>query len=305
MLRSFTTLCLAVFLCTLAGPAGAADWYRFRGPSGDGHADVTGLPLQWSNTQNVSWKQTIPGQGWSSPVVSDGRIFLTAAVPLGDGDQPDYSLRLLSLDARSGKELGSCEIFVQDGKTAPKIHQKNSHASPTPIIEGDRVYVHFGHQGTACLTLDGDIMWKRSDLKYNPVHGNGGSPVLVDDALIFSCDGGDNPFVVALDKANGETIWKTPRVTDSSRKFSFTTPLPIEVNGRMQVVSPGSGAVCSFDVVTGKELWRGDYGDGYSVIPKPVFAHGLVFVCSGYNRQVLYAIRPDGSGNVTDTHVEG
>lgn len=303
MFRPAVALSLLVILLSFAAHTDAEDWYRFRGPGGDGHADVTGLPLEWSSSQNVTWKQAIPGQGWSSPVVSNGRIYLTAAVPLGEDDKPDYSLCLLWFDAKAGKELGKVEVFLQDGRTAPRVHQKNSHASPTPIIEGDRVYVHFGHQGTACLTLDGKIVWKRSDIKYNPVHGNGGSPVIVDQALIFSCDGGDDPFVVALNKANGETIWKTPRITDSNRKFSFTTPLPIEVNGRTQVISPGSGAVCSFDAETGKELWRVDYGDGYSVIPKPIFAHGMVFVCSGYGRPVLYAIRPDGSGDVTDTHV--
>ncbi|MBP85277.1 MAG: serine/threonine protein kinase [Planctomycetaceae bacterium] len=303
MLRTAVALCLFILAASCVAPTDAAEWYRFRGPSGDGHVDAVGLPLQWSSTQNVTWKQAIPGQGWSSPVVSNGRIYLTAAVPLNESAKPDYSLRLLSFEAKTGKEIASVEIFQQDASSAPRIHQKNSHASPTPIIEGDRVYVHFGHQGTACVTLDGKSVWKNRDLTYKPVHGNGGSPVIVDDALIFSCDGATDPFVVALNKNNGEIIWKTPRITNAERNFSFATPLPIEVNGRIQVVSPGSGAVCSFDVVTGEELWRVDYGQGYSVIPKPVYAHGLVFVCSGWSTPVLYAIRPDGSRDVTKTHV--
>lgn len=300
----FSTLgCLILVGMSASQVVEAADWYRFRGPNGNGHAAAIGLPVRWSSTKNVTWKQVVPGEGWSSPVVANGRIYLTAAVPLSQSSKPDYSLRLLVLDAKSGKELNSVEVFLQDGKTAPRIHKKNSHASPTPVLEGDRVYVHFGHQGTACLTQAGEMVWKNRDLTYSPVHGNGGSPVIVRDALIFSCDGGSDPFVVALNKNDGEVLWKTPRETDASKRFSFSTPLVIEIGGKTQVVSPGSGAVCAFDPVSGNELWRVDYGEGYSVIPKPVFAHGLVFVCSGYNRPVLFAIRPGGQGDVTDTHV--
>jgi len=163
--------------------------------------------------------------------------------------------------------------------------------------------VHFGHQGTACLTQTGEIVWQNRELNYQPVHGNGGSPVIIGDALVFSCDGGKDPFVAALGKDNGELLWKTPRETDASRRFSFSTPLVIEVDGNKQVVSPGSGAVCAFDPIDGKELWRVTYGEGYSVIPKPVYAHGMVYVCSGYGRPILFAIRTGGAGDVTDSHV--
>jgi outer membrane protein assembly factor BamB len=280
----------------------AAEWTQFRGPEGNGHATATGVPLEWSDSLNVTWKQPVPGEGWSSPVVSDGTIYLTAAIPV-DGAGGDLSLRLLSLSAKTGEQLSSIEIFRQDGATAPKIHSKNSHASPTPIIEGDRVYVHFGHQGTACVSREGKVLWQTQELAYAPVHGNGGTPIVVDDLLVFSCDGRDDPFVVGLDKATGEVRWKTPRKSDVSRKFSFTTPILINVEGERQLISPGSGEVSALDPLTGEELWRVDYGDGYSVIPKPVFANGLVFVCTGYNRPNLLAIRPDGRGDVTETHV--
>ncbi|MBC8351422.1 MAG: PQQ-like beta-propeller repeat protein [Planctomycetes bacterium] len=280
----------------------AAEWTQFRGPDGNGHATATGIPIEWSDTVNVAWKEAILGEGWSSPVVSDGTIYLTAAVP-DAGDSRDYSLQLMSFDAKSGKQRASVELFRQDAATDAKIHSKNSHASPTPIIEGDRIYVHFGHQGTACVTRDNEVLWKTRELAYAPVHGNGGTPIVVDDLLIFSCDGREDPFVAAIDKTTGEVRWKTSRKSEVSRKFSFTTPILINVEGERQLISPGSGEVSALDPKTGEELWRVDYGDGYSVIPKPVFARGLVFVCTGYGRPNLLAIRPDGRGEVTETHV--
>jgi len=284
-----------------AEPSSALEWIAFRGPGGDGHASVSGLPTEWSDSKNVVWRHSVPGQGWSSPVVSQGTIYLTAAVP-SDAAASDFSLRLLAFSGATGELLHDVAVFEQRGEAAPKIHKKNSHASPTPLIHGNRIYVHFGHQGTACVDTDGKILWRNRSLAYKPVHGNGGSPILVDDALIFSCDGGSDPFIVALDADTGAVRWKTDRQTDADRKFSFSTPTLITVNGRRQVISPGSNVVCAFDPVDGTEIWRLRY-DGYSVIPKPVFAHGLVFVCTGYNRPSLLAIRPDGAGDVTDTHL--
>ncbi len=296
-----TLVSLACGLFLAAGASAAQDWPEFRGPTGQGHAGSKSLPLQWNASQNVAWKQAIPGRGWSSPVLVNGRLYLTSAVGEG-GDQP-MSLRALCLDEASGKILWDVAVFGQEQASAPRIHSKNSHASPTPIVADGRVYVHFGHQGTACLDLDGKIIWKNSDLSYSPVHGNGGSPILVGNKLVFSCDGGSDPFVVALDKATGRVIWKTPRVTHAKKTFSFSTPLLITVNGRPQIISPGSGAVCAFDPETGKEIWRARYGEGYSVIPRPVLGHGMIFIGTGYDTPVVMAIRVDGTGDVTDTHV--
>jgi len=165
------------------------------------------------------------------------------------------------------------------------------------------VWVHYGPYGTACLSTAGKILWRNNEFNYPPVHGNGGSPAIAGNALIFSCDGAENPFVVALDKASGKPLWKVPRVSDAKRKFSFSTPLVITVNGRSQVITPGSVVVNALDPETGKEIWRVRYAEGYSVIPRPVFAHGLIYITTGYGRPVLMAIRPDGKGDVTDTHV--
>jgi outer membrane protein assembly factor BamB len=297
-------LALAVSGAALLAPspapaAGANDWPEFRGPTGQGTLKTDALPLSWDGTKNVAWKQEVPGGGWSSPVLVAGRVYLTAAVPEGG----DVSLRALCLDAGTGKVLWNKEALRQDS-TGRRIHNKNSHASPTPIVHGKRLYVHFGHRGTACLDLDGKVLWTNTSLRYEPVHGNGGSPALVDGRLVFSCDGGDERFVVALDADTGKQLWRTARSVESDRGFSFSTPLVIAVGGKKQVISPGSDMVGAYDPATGKELWRVRYAGGYSVIPRPVFAHGLVFVCTGFPLPSLLAIRPDGAGDVTDTHVK-
>jgi outer membrane protein assembly factor BamB len=280
----------------------ADDWPEFRGPTGQGLVLAGDLPVEWSTTKNVAWKQAIPGKGWSSPIVVKGRIYLTTAVPTGTSQSADQSLRALCLDATSGKTLWNQEVFKQNGATAPRIHAKNSHASPTPLCDGERLYVHFGHQGTACLDLAGKILWRNTSLKYSPVHGNGGSPIVAGDKLVFSVDGSDRQFVVALHKLTGKEVWKTDRRCDAVKKFAFSTPLMITVNGRQQIVSPGSDAVCAYDPQAGREVWRVQY-EGYSIIPRPVFAHDLVIFSTGYDTPQLLAVRPDGQGDVTDTHI--
>lgn len=278
------------------------EWPQFRGPHGDGHAETRNLPLAWNETTHVVWKTAIPGKGWSSPVLAAGRVYLTTAVPLGADEMGELSLRALCVDAASGRTLWDEEVFRQPAG-APKIHSKNSHASPTPLVHGNRLFVHFGHQGTACLDLSGRVLWRATDHRYEPVHGNGGSPVLVDGLLIFSCDGAEEPFVIALDAATGQTRWQFFRTSDADNKFSFSTSAVIEVGGQRQLITPGSGVVNALDPATGREIWRVRYGQGYSVIPKPIYAHGLVFVATGYNTPAVLAIRPDGEGDLTETHV--
>lgn len=284
-------------------PAGAENWPQFRGPGGQGHSSATNLPSHWSPTENVTWKVSIPGLGWSSPVHWNGRIYLTTAVPRGPEGSNDQSLRALCLDAASGDVLWNVEVFQQDGEQTERIHSKNSHASPTPVTDGTHVFVHYGTQGTACLTLAGDVVWTNRELRYLPQHGNGGSPILVDDLLVVCCDGSDTAFVAALDQRTGRIQWKTDRNIASRSKFSFSTPLAIEVEGRRQIICPGTNAVSAYAPDDGRVLWTVDYPGGYSVIPRPVFGHGLVYVCTGYGKPSLFAIRPTGTGNVTDSRL--
>ncbi|HZZ70839.1 MAG TPA: PQQ-binding-like beta-propeller repeat protein [Pirellulales bacterium] len=295
------SLLLGVALWTLAIlPASAENWPEFRGPTGQGIYAGKNLPLEWSTTENVAWKQTIPGKGWSSPIVWNGRIYLTSAVPVAG--TKDLSLRAFCLNAADGKPIWDTEVFVEEGAKAPSIHGKNSHASPTPLTDGQRIYVHFGEEGTAALDLNGTVLWRNQEHRYAPVHGNGGSPILVGKLLIFAADGSDTQAVIALNQADGKTVWQTDRQSVAAKKFSFGTPLAIEVAGQTQVVSPASDAVMAYDPTSGKELWRVKY-DGYSLIPRPVFGDGLVFLSTGYNTPSAMAIRTDGHGDVTATHV--
>lgn len=282
-------------------------WPEFRGPSAQGQSDATGLPTVWSAEKNVVWKAEVPGSGWSSPVVAEGLIFLTTAIPLNgaeDGPEVDRSLEAIAVDAVTGKISWQSKVFTEKAVDAPKIHKKNSHASPSAIYESGRVYVHFGHMGTACLDAkDGKVIWSNQSLGYKPVHGNGSSPVLFQDLLIFSADGAENPGVIALNKNTGLQAWRYDRVSDAKRKFSFATPLLIEVDGKTQLVTPGSGVVAGLDPTKGTEIWRVTYDQGYSVVPRPVFGQGLIFMSTGYDKPALLAIRPDGKGDVTSTHI--
>lgn len=296
-------LALALLLAgsALVAAPSSSGWPEFRGPTAQGHSTVTALPLTWSPTDNVAWKAPVPGSGWSSPVVADGKIYLTTGI-VADG--VGTSLRTLCFDAATGQPLWDTEVFKPtEVPEQQPLHSKNSPASPTPILAGDRLYVHFGHHGIACLDTSGKILWRNNSFRYNAVHGNGGSPVLVAGHLVFAADGARDPAVLALSAATGELAWKSPRTTAVRQTFSFCTPLVIEVAGQPQVIIPGAGGVSALDPRDGKELWRALYGSGYSVVPRPVFAHGLVFVATGYNRADLLAIKADGSGDVTDTHI--
>ena len=295
-----------VWTIFLIGSAGttldAQDWAVFRGPDGDGVSNYENLPVQWAADKNVAWSVTV-AEGWSSPVVSEGQVFLTSAVVQdADAEKSKYDLIVAAYDLDTGKITWQTKVFVQP-ETAPRIHQKNSHASPTPIIHDERLYVHFGHQGTACLTLDGEMVWKTVSVEYKPVHGNGGTPIIVNDTLVFSVDGAATTKVVALSLVDGSPRWTFDRESNAPRKFSFSTPALIEVNGSQQIVSPGSDVVHGLDAKTGEMIWKVTY-DGYSVIPKPVLYNGLLYVCTSYNTPWIYCIDPSGKGDVTQTHVK-
>ena len=289
--RSKAWLPIIIGTMLLAVIVPAENWTEFRGPTGQGHSRESGLPLTWSETENVAWKVPVPGSGWSSPVLADDQIWLTTG--LDDG----RSLRAVCVNRDTGRIVHNVEVF-QLADPGP-VHQKNGHASPTPIIEGDRIYLHFGSHGTACITRSGQIVWKTQELKYYHRHGPGGSPVVYGDSLIVSCDGYDIQFVVALDKRTGKIRWKSPR----KGYQAYTTPLTIQVQGKDQLISPGAHRAVAYEPLTGKEIWSIRYGDGYSNVPRPVFGHGLVFISSGFEQAVLLAVRPDGQGDVTDSHV--
>ena len=215
------------------------------------------------------------------------------------GEVTSASLRVVAFDAMTGREALNVEVFKIGDPGA--INLKNSRASPTPIVDGDRVYVHFGSDGTAALTTSGQIIWT-TQLRYDTQHGNGGSPVLYRDLLIINCDGwGNEAYVVALDAQTGKTRWKTSRRRPWSQ--AYTTPLIIRAGEDDQIVSVGAFRTVAYEPLTGKEIWRVSYGEGFSNVPRPVFGHGLVILATGFQEPALMAVRADGRGDVTRTHV--
>jgi outer membrane protein assembly factor BamB len=290
---------LALSFAVIGVPAASAQeadsgWPEFRGPNGQGHSPERGLPLQWSEGKNIAWKTRVTGLGWSTPVISRGRVWLTTAI-----EDRGVSLRVLAFDAATGREVVNVEAFNIPASRRD-INPKNSWASPTPVIDGDRIYVHFGADGTAALNTAGEIIWK-SRFDYQSQHGAGGSPIVYRDLLIFSCDGSDVAFVVALDKHSGKVKWKTSRGFPADQ--AYTTPLVIHAANRDQLISVGAFRARAYDPLTGKEIWRVRYDEGFSNVPRPVFAHGLVYIATGFQQPSLLAVRPDGTGDVTKTHI--
>ena len=303
------------------------DWPQFRGPDGQGVVRDSVIPVAWSETENVRWTAAIPGKGFSSPVVQGNRIWLTTAVesePTPEQieqqvlssrlERKDFvrrqvagniSLRVLCFDRSNGRLLHESEFASVESPEA--IHVGNSYASPTPVIEGDHLYVHFGVNGTACLNAQtGAVIWRRVIPVFYSV-GVGSSPVIYQDLLVLVCDGIDTQFVIALNKHTGETVWKTHRppfrAEDGQRRKAYSTPLVIRHEGRDQLVIPGAQWVISYAPLTGQEIWRVDHGEGFSNIPRPVYGHGMVYICTGYGQPQLWAIRVDGQGDVTRSHV--
>lgn len=268
----------------------AGDSPQFRGPGGEGHSSEKHLPLKWSESENIRWTSSIEGLGWSTPSISGTQVWLTTALENGK------SLRVICLDESTGTVVHNVEVFHHDDPGP--VHSKNSYASPSVLIETDRVYAHFGKLGTVCLDRNAKEIWKKQ-LVYNHKHGPGGSPVIDGNLLILACDGTDTQFVTALDKRTGDEVWKTTR----DGKMAYSTPLLIEVDGKLQLVSTGGEWAIGYEPQSGKELWRFRYPKGYSNVPRPVYGHGLLFLCSGYDKPWLYAVRANGSGDVTETHM--
>jgi len=321
-----SSVLLGLLLILDSPSAFAADeWPQFRGPGGQGHFDVEGLPLRWSETENVVWKTAIPGSGHSSPVVSGNEIWLKSSViirlspekekellsklkyPIGLGIAGAVSLRAIAIDRTSGKLIADIELF---SSSAPEpIHSLNSYASPSPVIEQGRVYFHFGTYGTACLdTKSRKVVWKFDNINVDHQNGPGSSPVIWNDLLIIHFDGIDRQFVTAFDKQTGKTVWTKTRTgkMNDRREFqkAYCTPLVIEQNGQPQLISPGADWVYAYDPATGAEIWKAHYGKlGFSTVPRPVIGDGMVFICTSFIQSRMLAVRYDGTGDVTDTHV--
>jgi outer membrane protein assembly factor BamB len=293
---------LAVLVDALAAcpVAGVENWPEFRGPNGDGQVHHVELPLTWSEQEHVRWKTPIPGKGWSSPVVWGNQVWLTTAPD--DGKQ----LFAIGIDAETGQIRHEVKVF--DNPFPQYCIDRNSYASSTPVIEAGRLYVHYGAHGTACVDTDsGKVLWSRRDLPCFHHRGPASSPILFRDLLILTFDGFDLQYVVALDKETGKTVWKRDRDIDygtenGDAKKAYGTPTVIQVGSEALLISPSAGAAIAYNPETGEERWRVKAG-GMNVSARPLFGHGLVFLGTADGGFVQYAVRPDGHGDVTGTHV--
>jgi outer membrane protein assembly factor BamB len=281
------------------------NWPEFRGPNGDGHSDSVGLPVRWSESENIKWKVAIHDKGWSSPVIWGNQIWLTTAT--ADG----HKLFVMCMDRETGKILHDIKLY--DVEKPGFCIPTNSYASPTPVIEAGRVYVHFGTYGTACLdTNTGQIIWSRRDLPCDHFRAPGSSPIIYGDSLFVNFDGFDVQYVVALDKATGKTRWKSDRSIDygtdnGDLKKAYGTPKVIQVNGQAQLISPSAVATIAYDPADGHELWKVYHG-GMNAAARPLFGDGRLFLTTGDRGSPMewhrmLAIRPDGHGDVTKTNV--
>ena len=307
----------AILLAALVfRPAFAEDsWPQFRGPTGQGLATSCLVPDHFDQKSGMRWRTEIEGKGWSSPVVEDGKIWLTTAIEHErtqtqvKGETKDVASRLnlkaVCVDFATGKLLHESELA--EIKQAQPIHALNTYASPTPVISGGRIFCHFGTYGTWCLNAaNGEVIWHKQVVVDHSV-GPGSSPVVCGKHLIIVCDGIDSQFVAALHIDTGEEVWRTLRppmtATNEEMKKAYSTPIVIEVDGRTQIAAPGAEWICSYDPVTGAELWRAKHGDGFSTSPSAVYWRGMVVFSTGFMRPELVAVRADGRGDVTDSHI--
>ena len=308
---------LPLVFVILGGPAARADWPEFRGPWGNGQASApgdtkpAGLPLRWSETNNVKWKTEIPHRGWSTPVVMGGQVWLTTATLEG------HDFFAIGVDAETGQIRFNENVFHSDNpEPLGNGASMNCYATPSPVIEPGRVYVHFGRFGTACLdTSTGKALWKREDLQCRHYRGPSSSPVTFENLLILTFDGVDVQYLVALDKLTGQTVWKTNRsvawndekvpgqlARDGDLRKAHSTPLVVTAAGKPLLLSGGAKAAYGYDPRTGHELWKVQYHD-YSAAPRPLFDQGLAFFITGGSMKELWAVKTDGRGDITDNGV--
>jgi len=298
---------------------GADRWPEWRGETGQGISQAKDLPVRWSEEKGVAWKTKVPGRGWSTPVIENGQIWLTTArdEPASEEEierrrktttngQPlifsrFVSLRAVCVDLDTGTLLRDLEVLSE--QNPDYIHRENTYATPTPILANGRLYCHYGPCGIACLDTDsGKVLWTNRSLRVKHENGPGSSPVLWQDKLFIHCDGIDEQYLVALNKNTGEIAWKTKRsgeLNDNPQlRKSYATPLVTEVNGETQLVSPAADWVYGYDLDSGKELWRLNYGElGFSNAARPVAGNGLLYIATGYMKASMLAVRVTKSGD--------
>lgn len=307
-------LAFVILAATALGNAQEIDtWPDFRGFSGDGivPGPPRGLPLKWSEKQNIAWKTAIVGRAWSSPVIAEGKVWLSNATKNGK------EMSVVCLDAESGKLLHDFQLF-RNTAVEPLGNPINGYGSPSPVIEKERVYIHFGSYGTAAIdTANAKVLWKRTDLPCRHFRGPGSSPVLFANLLILTMDGIDTQYLVALDSSSGKTVWKTDRSTKwtdvepggkirggGDFRKAYTTPTFTKVGTETIMISPGAKACFAYNPTNGRELWHITYA-GYSNASRTVIAGENAIINTGYGKPHLVSLKLDAQarGNITRSHI--
>jgi len=304
----FSCFILITFLfCSKQPGSEDKNWTHFRGTNLNGIAENENIPLKWDDTV-IKWKTEIHDKGYSSPVVYENQVWVTTAKPEGK------ELYAVCIDFKTGKIIYNIKVFTPD-----EVERKNSvntYATPTPCIEKGFVYVHFGDMGTACInTINGSVVWKRTDFKFKNVHGPASSPVIYKNLVILHFEGSDVRYIVALDKTNGKLIWRSDRPAEPYEllsevgKLAYITPLIINVKGRDMLISNGSAICQAFDPNNGKEIWRVVDG-AETTIAMPFTEKGVLFWYTGFNVAAdggyytdLLAVNPEGNGDITGTNI--
>lgn len=282
----------------------AENWPGFRGPGRQGISNEKDLPTQWSETSNIIWKTAIPGEGWSSPIVFDDRVFMTTATDEG------VSYRLLCLDRKTGSVLWDRQVFQQ--KTGRK-QKLNSYASSTPVTDGINVYVVAFDGSIAAVSMKGETIWTNRDFEYYSEHGLGVSPILYMELLIVAFDPSssgadpklgwqkpwDKAVILALDKNTGKVRWEGKR---GLSRIAHVSPQILSINGKDQLISSAGDAIQGFDPATGERIWTVS-SPGEGVVPSVVVGEGLIFTASGFGDSAIRVVRAGGKGDVTTTHI--
>ena len=295
-----------------AEPTLKDQWPEFRGPNGNGIVvGERGLPTTWSEEKNIAWKTKIDGKAWSSPVVWDDQIWITNSS--ADGKLMEG----ICINKKDGKIKYRLSLFSNE-TVEPLGNNVNSYGSPSPVIEKDAVYIHFGSYGTTAIdTNSGEEIWKRTDLECRHFRGPGSSPIIFQDMLILTMDGVDFQYVIALDKKTGKTKWKTERSTkwddvepdgkirgDGDLRKAYTTPTFMKVSGKTIMISPGAKSCFAYNPINGKELWNITYS-GYSNASRAVIYKDNAIINSGYGKPHLISVKidPSAAGDISRTHI--
>ena len=311
-------LALSIYLSSATSKAEVKSWPQWRGPDASGHAFEGKFPAEWSAKKNLIWKTSLPGRGHSSAVHENGLIWITTALetPASEKEKEErlkandglstvtvlseVSLRAIQVEPKTGKILKNLEVIQK--KQPQWVHHLNSYASPSPVIEGNRLYLHFGAYGNACIdAVSGKIIWKNNQKELWVMHENGpgSSPIIWENLMIFHLDGSDKQSIVALFKDTGEIAWQSKRSGELKEnpqlRKSYSTPIITNFNGQPILISCSADWVYGYNPRNGEELWKINYGIlGFSNVARPIVGHGMFYISTCFMKAEIHSYKYEG-----------